>query len=128
MKLRVLIATLALASAGAAAAALPLLTGTFTRKITGKAPPFNGTWALQLKTKGKFEMRRNGVVVVRGLGAATRGKLALTDQSGAYACRGAERVGAYTYTFKGKTLRLKAVLDPCSGRKTILTSGPFKKQ
>jgi hypothetical protein len=128
MKLRVLIAVLALVSTGAAAAALPVLTGTFTRKITGKAPPVNGVWALRLKANGKFEMRRNGVVVVRGLGAATRGKLALTDQSGTYACRGAERVGAYTYKFKRKTLTLKAVLDPCSGRKTILTSGPFTKQ
>jgi hypothetical protein len=128
MKMRVLIAVLALALAGAAAAGLPLLTGTFTKSITGKTPPLNGRWSLVLKQNGKFETKRNGVTVVRGLAVAAKGKLALTDQSGSYACKGLERAGTYTYKLVGRTLTLKALLDPCSGRKTVMTTGSFTKQ
>src|SRR5919109_3199097 len=132
MKTGVLIVPLAasLAAAGVAVGAsdvrLPVLRGTFVTTISGKAPPLNGRWTLKLDPP-KFQTLRNGKVVIRGVAVATRGKMTLTDVSGSYACSGVERVGVYTYTLKAGKLTLKAVLDRCSGRKTVLTARPLTK-
>lgn len=116
-----------LASAASAGYGNPLVTGSFATRISGKAPALNGNWTLKLKATGRFETLRNGKVVVRGLGAAAAGRLALTDQSGSYACKGVERAGAYKYTLKGRTLTLKAIADLCQGRRVVLTTKPFRR-
>jgi hypothetical protein len=116
-----------LAAAASAGYGNPLVTGSFRTTITGKAPPLNGTWTLRLKANGRFETLRNGRVVVRGLGAATAGRLALTDQSGSYACTGTQRVGVYTYKLSGRLLTLKATADRCAGRRAILTAKPLRR-
>ena len=130
MKLRLLLAVLSLALPGAALAVpdATILTGTFQKKISKKAPPLNGTWKLKLKQDGTFEISRNGVIVVRGVAAGISGRLAMGDRSGPYRCTGAQRAAVYTYTLRGKTLTLKPVVEPCAGRKTVLTTGTFKKQ
>lgn len=129
MTLRLLLAVLALAipSAALAGPRATILTGTFQKKISRKAAPLNGTWKLQLKQDGTFQMSRNGVVVVRGVAAALSGRLALADRSGPYRCRGRQYAATYTYTLRGKTLTLKPVLEPCVGRRSLLTTGSFTR-
>lgn len=131
MKFRLLLAVLGLVALPSAAFASPdatILTGTFAKRITRKAPPLNGTWRLKLKQDGTFEMSRNGVVVVRGVAAGVSGRLAIGDRSGPYRCTGAQRAAVYTYTLRGRTLTLRAVVEPCLGRRSILTGSPFTKQ
>jgi hypothetical protein len=130
MKLRLLLVVFALALPGAALAAptATILTGTFQKRISKKAPPLNGTWKLKLKQDGTFELARNGVIVVRGVAAGVSGRLAIGDQRGPYRCKGRERAATYTYTLRGKVLTLRPVLEPCLGRKLVLTTGSFTKQ
>ena len=123
----VVVAGVFLATAAAAGSGNPLVTGSFVTRITGKAPALNGNWTLRLKATGRFETLRNGKVVVRGIGAAAAGKLAITDQSGSYACKGIQRAGVYNYTLRGRILTLKAVADLCQGRRTILTAKPLRR-
>jgi hypothetical protein len=129
MKLLGLLAVLAgvLATAAIAGYGNPLVTGSFSTKISGKARALNGTWTLRLKSTGRFETLRNGKVVVRGQGAAAAGKLAIRDQSGPYACKGLQQAGVYSYKLKGRTLTLKVVTDRCAGRKIILTTNPLRR-
>jgi hypothetical protein len=130
MKLRLLLAGFVLALPGTALAGptATILTGTFQKKISKKAPPLNGTWKLKLKQDGTFELSRNGVIVVRGVAAGVSGRLAIGDRSGSYRCTGRERAATYTYTLRGKVLTLRPVLEPCLGRKSVLATGSFTRQ
>ena len=130
MKLRLLLVVACLALPGAALAAptATILTGTFQKRISKKAPPLNGAWKLKLKQDGTFELSRNGVIVVRGVAAGVSGRLAIGDRTGPYRCTGAQRAAVYTYTLRGQTLTLRPVIEPCAGRRSVLTTGTFKKQ
>ena len=130
MRVRIL-SVVAVAGLVIAAAALARpnaqLTGKFETKIAGKSAALNGTWRITLTRIGRFSTTRNGKLAVTGAVGAANGKFAVTDTGGPYACKGAESVGAYTYTLKGKMLTMKAKLDLCSGRKTVLTTHPLTK-
>ena len=130
MKRRLLLVVLCLTLPGAALAAhdAAILTGTFQKRISKKAPPLNGAWKLKLKQDGTFELTRNGVIVVRGVAAGVSGRLAFGDRSGSYRCRGAQRAAVYNYTLRGRTLTLRPVVEPCTGRRLVLTTGTFTKQ
>jgi hypothetical protein len=130
MKLRLLLAVFALALPGVALGgpSATVLTGTFQKKISKKAPPLNGTWKLKLKQDGTFELSRNGVIAVRGVAAGVAGRLAVADRSGPYRCKGRQYAATYTYTLRGKVLTLRPVLEPCFGRKSVLTTGSFTRQ
>jgi len=118
------------APAGARSEALS--PGTYVSKITAQGPALNGTWKLKLTTTfapaGRFQMSRNGAIVVNGVSAITGNKLTLVDQSGKLACKGTQQTGIYTFKLKGKTLTLKTVFDSCAARQVVLTSRPFTKQ
>lgn len=129
MKFRVLVVVaLVLPSIALAGSAATILTGTFVKRISGKAAPLNGTWRLKLKTDGTFETARNGTVVVRGVAAGVAGKLSIGDQSGPYRCRGRQRVAVYNYSLSKRRLTLKPAVELCAGRRTVLTTGSFTKQ
>lgn len=128
MKLRLLLVVGCLALPSAGLAAPTILTGTFQKRISKKAPPLNGAWKLKLKQDGTFELSRNGVVVVRGVAAGVSGRLAIGDRSGPFKCTGAQRAAVYMYTLRGQTLTLKPVIEPCAGRRSVLTTGTFRKQ
>lgn len=98
------------------------LQGTFTSTITGMAPPLDGKWTLRLLAGRKFQTLRNGKLVVSGNGPRTSARITFTDTGGSYACTGKQKTGLYTWKLSGKALTLKPVSDPCSGRRTILTS------
>jgi hypothetical protein len=130
MKVRLLLFAVAAALVAvvpATSATPQLLTGSFRTVIAGKSTQLNGTYVLKIDTYGQFQLKRNGKVVVKGAAAGASGKLAITDTSGSYACKGIAVAGAYTYTQTGNQLKLKATFDACSGRKTILTAHPRTK-
>ena len=129
MKLRaLLLAVLVFPSVALAGSTATILTGTFVKRITGKAPPLNGNWRLKLRNDGTFETARNGVVVVRGVAAGVNGKLSIGDQRGPYRCLGRQRVAAYNYTLRNRKLTLRPIVELCAGRRTVLTTGSFTKQ
>jgi hypothetical protein len=130
MKLRLLPLLAALgATLVLAAPAVPatILSGKFRTVIRGQAAPLNGSWTLTIDQLTRSTLTHNGKLAVKGTFAGARGKLAVADISGPLACKGAERVGAYTYTLKNNLLTLKATLDLCDGRKAVLTAHPLRK-
>lgn len=130
MKLRLLFALAAVScvAAGAASSATPLLSGSFRTTITGKNPAaLNATWVLKITQFGQMTINRNGKLAVKGVAAGARGKLAITDNSGPYACKGIQVSAVYTYTLSGNKLTLKPKVELCAGRKTVLTTRPLTK-
>ena len=130
MKLRPLPLLAALgASLVVAAPAVPatILSGKFRTVIRGQAQPLNGSWTLTIDQFTRSTLTHNGKLAVKGTFAGAKGRLAVVDISGPLACKGAERVAAYTYTLKNNLLTLKATFDLCDGRKAVLTAHPLRK-
>ena len=117
---------------GVAASTHANVVGSYTAQVSGQAPNLNGKWTLKFTTTfapaGKFQSFRNGKLVVGGTTAFTGNKLTFVDMSGSYACKGTEQAGVYTYSVKGKALKLVKVVDLCTGRALLLSNRTFTKK
>jgi len=118
------VAALGLCSVALAASTL---SGTYKTKIhtTALGGALNGTWTVKFKS-GFYTVTDNGAVVLHGKDKIKGTRITLTDQSGRDACN----KGSGTYKFKLKGTKLtftKVGSDPCVGRVTVLTTGPFTK-
>lgn len=133
MRIRCLVvaAVAAAVVAGAAVAArdAAIPKGSYSATIRGQAAALNGTWKLTfgppIAVTGPLTVTRNGALAVAGTFTAASGKLALVDNRGPYACKGAQRAGIYRYSLNGKALKLTLVADPCTGRKQLLSGRTF---
>lgn len=126
---RVALAASVVAALGLCSVALAAstLSGTYKTKIHTSAlhGALNGTWTIKFKS-GRYTVTDNGAVVLHGKDKLKGTKITLTDQSGPDACH----MGSGTYKFKLKGSKLtftKVSSDPCVGRVTVLTTGPFTK-
>lgn len=123
-KLTVGVVVAAVTAAGALAAGAPA--GTYAERISGGPTPLNGSWSITLKP-ASYTIRHGGALAVAGTLAVKGGLLTFTDTGGPLRCRGAERQGIYGYTLAGRTLTLRAIEDPCAGRRLVLTAHPLKR-
>ncbi len=113
-------------AAGASAAGSSLAPHIYGVQIRGATPPaLNATWLFAIK-QTQFEIARNRAVVVKGTVAISGNRVTFHDISGAFACRGAQATGAYTWRVSGTTLTLHRIHDTCVGRSRVL-AGVFKR-
>jgi len=133
MKLRLI----ALAAAGAAligvgvATASGSIAGIYVTTIKGKTPsPLNGDWAIRFTKSGEYEIQKrvgnNGQLLVTGHGRLAGAAFTFQKETGPAACKGSQAVGRYSWSLKGKTLKLTRLADKCVGRRTVL-GGTFTK-
>jgi hypothetical protein len=109
--------------AGAAAALRP---GVYQAMISGARPAaLDGSWQLRLERR-TFAVLRNGEYAVEGTITIAGDKITFSDLIGPFRCTGSRVRGTYVWTLRGRTLRLRPVQDPCSGRRTVL-SRSFRK-
>jgi hypothetical protein len=115
---------LAVAAALVAALALPSLAlaggppaGKYTTRIT-TPPELKGTWAISFASGGKYTIRQNGTVVVRGHYLAVAPQIEFGKETGSKAC---PAVGYYDWKRRGKALTFHKLSDPkCAGRAFVL--------
>jgi hypothetical protein len=109
--------------AGATAALRP---GVYQARVSGARPAvLDGTWQLRLKG-GTFAVLRNGEYAVEGTIRIAGARITFSDLIGPFRCKGSQARGTYRWILQGRTLTLRAVKDPCAGRKTVL-SRSFRK-
>jgi hypothetical protein len=120
--------TVALLTAGVAAASASSLRGTYRTTITGKPAALNGNWRLEFLSGSTVHLVRNRKLGVVSKATQLAGKrLRFSDRSGSYACSPTEGKGTYTYRLSGRRLTFAAVADKCIGRRLVLTTKPFVK-
>ena len=103
--------------------------GTYTTTITAQdlpgLPPAQGNWEITF-TAGHYSAALQGQVQSEGLLTVKQDQLTLTDVSGPAAATDADAVGTYTWSFDGKALTLKSVLDPNPNRTVVLSAHPLQ--
>ena len=153
--LAVLAATAVAASALAAAGVNPLtallnswsspgspgfLSGTYSATLSGLTPPgLNGHWTInfaQTQTAngyasgnyGNYVISHNGKVRERGTYGSASGlaNFVMRDTGGPGACD-TPPGGGYEIKYNSSTLLFKAVIDPCSGRRIVLSAKLFTR-
>jgi hypothetical protein len=111
------------------------LQGNYETKLSGTPEKLlNATWKIEIAPNGNYTILRNNKVVVKGVTVWNSTKVTFTDKSGAQgvACIGNGSTGYYFYSFKKiqghmyLVLRLNQV-DPCIGRKAVLSAYPLLK-
>ena len=133
MKLRLI----ALAAAGAAligvgvATASGSIAGIYVTNVRGKTPAnLNGDWAIRFQKSGEYEIQKrvgnSGQLLVTGHAKIAGSKITFQKETGPAACKGSQAVGRYSWSLKGKTLKLTRLADKCVGRRTVL-GGTFTK-
>ena len=112
-------AVVALALAGASLAATTL-TGTFTTRIVGGEPRFDGVWTIKLSAGGKYTIALGKQTLITGTATFNGSKITFGHESGPAACTGAQATGVYGWRLTGKTLRVTRYSDQCQGRRVVL--------
>jgi opacity protein-like surface antigen len=98
----------------------------FTAKITGATPAIlNGTWRLAINKPG-FAVNKDGRAAIIGTVTIAGNRVTFRDGAGPLACRGAQRVGTYTWRITGKRLTLSRVSDACVGRRSVFAHAFIK--
>ena len=115
----------------AAAASSASITGIYITTVKGKTPAaLNGDWAIQIKKTGDYQIAKrvgnSGSVLVAGHGSIAGDRFTFRKETGPAACKGSQAVGRYSWSLKGKTLKLTRLADKCVGRRTVL-GGTFTK-
>lgn len=85
---------------------------------------------LSFDGKGAFRLTNNsdGKVLVDGGYSVDGTKIAFTDRSGPYACKGDKAKGSYQWKMDGGALIVTKLEDPCDERSGELTAGPWPKK
>ena len=107
------IAALALPSIVFAGRNLPL--GKYTTNVKSPAR-LKGTWVLNFAQGGKYTIKDNGAVVVRGHFTSTS-RIYFSNETGPAAC---PQFGVYAWKRTGKALTFTKISDPCVGRAAVL--------
>jgi hypothetical protein len=107
--------------------------GTYTISVVEEDVPANvpaearsnfmGKWKIQLSKENKYEISKDGTVLVQGRLASEDENLKMTDEDGPLACSqqpGLE-TGTYKWSYEEMKLTFIAVEDKCEGRRFILT-------
>lgn len=117
-----------LVAVSAAAAAGPPLHGTFTTVIKN-APDdqLDGAWQIALLSNGRYTIKRNGTVLIRGRDTETTTTISFGHETGPAACTGALGAATYRWSLRAGLLRLTTVREGCLGRHVVLTTHPLKK-
>ena len=84
-----------------------------------------GSLTLTFNANGTHTLADRGNIVVNGTYVVQGDQITLTDKSGDFAC---DEVGKYQWTYDGKALRFKALLDDCGGRADGLTQQPWVRK
>jgi hypothetical protein len=114
-----------LALAAPAAASAPL-SGAFGTTIRGATPAaLNASWAVIFLPNGAYQIDRNHLAVVVGLGTRSAASVVFTHEHGPFACKS---TGKYRWALSGKKLAFKVVQDSCAGRRIVLRSHTLIKQ
>jgi hypothetical protein len=120
---RIAIATAAFAAllvSAPAPAAPGLWPHVYGTAISGsKIVPLNAAWRMTIQ-RSTFALARNGSTAVAGSVRITGSRVTFHDLGGAFACRGAQAVGTYTWRLKGAKLTFTRVKDACAGRRAVL--------
>ncbi len=129
--LRLVLATgvaMLVAVSAAAAAARPPLHGTF-KTVIRNAPDdqLDGAWQIALLKTGRYTIRRNGTVLIRGRDTETATTISFGHETGPAACTGALGGATYRWSLRAGFLRLTTVHEGCFGRHVVLTTHPLKK-
>jgi hypothetical protein len=99
---------------------VPLAGGWSTTISGAPSAQFDGVWKLRFAASGSYVISKAGQTLVAGKATFKGTVVAFHDLSGPASCVGAQAVGSYTWTRAGTSLRLKAVKDPCAGRRFVL--------
>lgn len=107
--------------------------GTYAMSITAKdslpnvpaevRSRFDGKWQLTLAEGNKYQISKDGEIVVEGRFTLVKEQLTLTDEKGVLACTqppGME-TGTYKWISRQKELIFTKVEDECEGRISVLT-------
>ena len=90
---------------------------------------FDGKWQLTFVKGNKYQISKDGKIVVEGRFTSVTDHLTLTDEKGLLACTqppGME-TGAYKWSNKQEELTFTEVEDKCGGRISVLTLHPWLK-
>jgi hypothetical protein len=105
----------------AVAAGVPLA-GSWSATISGApSAQFNGVWKLRFAPNGSYVISKAGRTLVAGKATFNGATVTFHDVSGPASCIGMAAIGSYTWAITGNKLRLKAVREPCAGRRFVLT-------
>ena len=104
----------------AVGAAVPL-TGNWSTTISGApSAQFDGVWKLHFASGGSYVISKAGQTLVTGKATFKGTVVTFHDLTGPASCVGAQAVGSYTWTRAAGSLRLKALKEPCAGRRFVL--------
>lgn len=90
---------------------------------------FDGKWQLTFAKGNKYQISKDGGIVVEGRFTSVKEHLTLTDEKGVLACTqppGME-TGTYKWSYKQKELTFTGIEDKCGGRISVLTLHPWLK-
>ncbi len=115
------IGSIAAAAAAVAFGAGVPLSGGWSTTISG-APDarFDGVWKLRFAASGSYVISKAGKTLVAGKATFKGAVVTFHDLSGPASCTGSQATGVYTWTRMASSLRLKAVEEPCAGRRFVL--------
>lgn len=88
----------------------------------------DGKWEMTFAKGGKYQISKDGSIVVEGRFTSAKEELTLTDEKGPLAC--SQQPGMETGTYKWnyqKELTFTVVSDNCQGRHAVLTVHPWLK-
>ena len=116
------IGSIAATAAAVVAVAGAPLTGSWSATISGApSAQFDGVWKLRFTSSGSYVISKAGQTLVAGKATFKGVTVTFHDVSGPASCLGMEAIGSYTWAITGNKLRLKAVREPCAGRRFVLT-------
>jgi len=88
-----------------------------------------GTWELALGNDNRYQVSKDGNLMLEGHYASTKDQIALTDEGGPAAClEPGQETGTYKWSVNGQTLTLTPMDDKCGGRSLVLTTHSLTKQ
>ncbi len=108
---------------------IPLAASTLA--AAGFAPgDYDGGGAtLHFAADGTYRVAQGAEAMVEGTYRVDGEKIVLTDVSGAFACKPAEKAtGTYAWHLDGDALKLSKIDDACDDRSTDLTAAAWKKK
>lgn len=115
------------ATGGAASIAGSILTTIISPQEAGSDTMAVGTWDLELREDGTFQVSQNANVAVQGRYTIEGDRITFNDEGGPAMCA-EQPTGTYQWSVSGDQVTMMSVGDTCSGRLTVLTSHPLTRQ
>lgn len=91
---------------------------------------FVGKWQMTLSNEKKYQISRDGNMLVQGSFSVSAEKLTVTDEDGVLACTAqpGTETGTYKWAYKDEKLSFTAVDDKCEGRRFVLSLRSWQKE